>query len=101
MTWLLRLAALLAAFLLLRWLWQWFWHSGWKHLFYYTLERAQKPPALPSRHGTIKRDPICGTYVDVEVSVRESGNGDTLHFCSERCRSAYRFRQGIAVQKTR
>lgn len=100
MTWLLRLSGLLAAFFLLRWLWLWFWSSGWKHLFHYTFGRVEKPPTPTIRHGIIKRDPVCGTYVDVEVSLQENAHGETLHFCSERCRDAYRVRQPVAAQKT-
>lgn len=100
MTWLLRLAALLAAFFLLHWLWRWFWRSGWQRLFRYTLERVDRPPVPPARHGTIKRDAVCGTHVDVEVSIRENVDGETLHFCSERCRAAYRARHLTRAQKT-
>lgn len=101
MTWLLRLAALLAAFFLLRWLWYWFWRSGWKRLFHYTLERIDRGPPPAARRGTMKRDPMCGTHVDVEVSVRESANGETLHFCSAHCRDAYRAQRPGRVQETR
>lgn len=97
MTWLLRLAALLAAFFLLSWLWRWFWSRGWQRLFSYTLERVQRPAASSARRGTVKRDPVCGTYVDVDVSVQEPAPGETLHFCSECCRDAYRARQRVDV----
>lgn len=98
MTWLLRLAALLVAFLLLSWLWRWFWRTGWKRLFHYTLDRMERPAAPPTRHGTVKRDPVCGTYVDVAVSVQEHAHGETLHFCSERCRDTYCARQPVEVR---
>lgn len=100
MTWLLRFAALVAAFFLLRWLWGWFWRTGWKRLLGIPLQRAQNSSAPPARHGTAKRDPVCGTFVDVELSVRESAGGETLHFCSERCRDAYRARQPLEIKKT-
>ena len=100
MTWLLRLAALLAAFFLLRWLWTWFWRQGWKRLFAYTLERTERAATAPTRHGTFKRDPLCGTFVDVEVSVEERENGKTLYFCSAQCRDAYRARRPFRAEKT-
>lgn len=93
MTALLRLAALLAAFLLLRWLWLWFWRHGWKRLVHYALRNVAQPVASPSRRGTVKRDPVCGTFVDVEVAVQEKEDGRMLYFCSERCREAHRVGQ--------
>ena len=96
MSWLLRLPALVAAFLLLRWLGRWFWRGGWKDL----PSQPREGMAPPARQGVIKRDPVCGTYVDVEVSLRESVGGETLHFCSARCRDAYRARQVLEVPKT-
>lgn len=103
MTWLLRLAALLAVVLLLRWLWRWFWTLGWKRLFRLAVERMERmePPATPPVHrGTVRRDPQCGTYVDVEMAVQESADGETLYFCSQGCRDAYRARQQTLVHKT-
>lgn len=95
MSWWLRLPALEAAFLLLRWLWQWFWRGGWKAF----PSQSREGTVPPARHGVIKRDPVCGTYVDIEVSLPESVSGETLHFCSARCRDAYRARQVLEVPK--
>lgn len=99
MTFALRLLALLAALLFLRWLWGRFWRSGWKRLLTHTLERTESRAAPPAHHGTFKRDPVCGTYVDVELSVQASETGQTLYFCSERCRDAYRDRQRVRAEK--
>lgn len=99
MTWLLRLAAVLAAFLLVRWLWFWFWRSGWKRLVEYALGRVERPAPPPTHRGTAKRDPVCGTFVAVDVSVVEQARGETLYFCSERCRATYRARQQDAAHK--
>lgn len=100
MSWPLRLAALLAAFFLLRWLWRWFWRSGWKRLVAYTVGRVDRPAVPPTRHGTVKRDLVCGTYVDVEVSVQEIVDGEIQHFCSEHCRNLYRARHSVEIRKT-
>jgi len=81
MIWLLRFTALVAAFYLLRELVRW----AWRHLFAEPAGRAQPPV----RRGTVRRDPVCGTYVDVEVSVQAQEGGEVLHFCSARCRDAY------------
>jgi len=104
MTWLLRLVVLLAAVLLLRWFWRWFWTLGWKRLFRLAVERMERmePPttAPPAHRGTVRRDPQCGTYVDVEMAVRESADGETFYFCSQGCRDAYRAQQQNLVHKT-
>ncbi|MFQ5724414.1 MAG: hypothetical protein ACE5G6_07965 [Terriglobia bacterium] len=99
MTWLLRLAALVAALLLLRGLWLWFWRVGWKRLLGYTLERA-RPPGAPPRTGTFKRDPVCGTHVALELSLQETMDGEVFYFCSQRCRELYRVRRARQVRTT-
>jgi YHS domain-containing protein len=35
------------------------------------------------------RDPQCGTYVAENTAITASHAGQTLHFCSERCRDEY------------
>jgi YHS domain-containing protein len=35
------------------------------------------------------RDPQCGTYVAENTAIAASHGGQTLHFCSERCRDEY------------
>ncbi len=99
MTGLLRLAALVVIVLALRWLWLWFWRRGWKRIVASAVRHVESKSSLPPRHGTVKRDPICGTHVDVNVSVREVVDGETHYFCSERCRQTYRARSRSAKQK--
>ncbi len=86
--WLLRLAALAAAFFFLRWLFGWVWRQ-----FVPSAGRVAVPPA---HRGTLVRDPVCGTHVDAEFSLQENVNNEIVHFCSERCREA--FRAGRAAQ---
>jgi YHS domain-containing protein len=75
MRWLVRVALLfLAVWLALRWL----------------ARALGGRPAAPARGGTMKRDPVCGTYVAPEVSFPEIRGGQTLYFCSEHCRQEYR-----------
>ena len=90
MIWLLRFAALAAAFYLLRELVR----RAWRALTAPSAGRAQ-PEA---RRGTVRRDPVCGTYVDVEVSVQAQEGAEVLHFCSARCRDAYYSRQPAPPQ---
>ena len=85
MIWLLRFTALVAAFYLVRELVRW----AWRNLFADPAAREQQAV----RRGTVRRDPVCGTYVDVEVSVQAQEGGEVLHFCSARCRDAYNARQ--------
>jgi YHS domain-containing protein len=35
------------------------------------------------------RDPQCGTYVAENTAIAATHGGQTLHFCSERCRDEY------------
>ena len=49
--------------------------------------KAKTPPTTGG--GALKRDPVCGTYVPVDNSVRKSVNGEVLYFCSPECRDKY------------
>jgi uncharacterized protein len=40
--------------------------------------------------GELKRDPVCGTFVPVENSVRKTAGGEVVYFCSEACRDKHR-----------
>jgi YHS domain-containing protein len=53
---------------------------------------TQAPKQAPTAHagGELKKDPVCGTYVSVDVSVTKKVNGELLHFCSANCRDKYR-----------
>jgi YHS domain-containing protein len=45
-----------------------------------------------SRNGTatmMQRDPVCGTYVAVDTSLKRIVNGHVMHFCSDECRDRY------------
>jgi len=50
----------------------------------------QTPPASAGpTGGALKRDPVCGTYIPVDNSVRKKVDGETLYFCSPECRDKY------------
>lgn len=38
----------------------------------------------------LQQDPVCGTYVAVDTSLKKVVNGKVLHFCSPECRDKYR-----------
>jgi YHS domain-containing protein len=48
---------------------------------------AGRPPSPGG--GALKRDPVCGTYIPAESSVRKVVAGETLYFCSTECRDKY------------
>jgi uncharacterized protein len=50
--------------------------------------RPEGKPDLP-KGGPLKRDPVCGTYIPADNSVRKVVNGETLYFCSPACRDKY------------
>jgi YHS domain-containing protein len=39
--------------------------------------------------GELKKDPVCGTYIAVATSLKETVGGETFHFCSKECRDKY------------
>jgi len=48
----------------------------------------------PGRSGAIiqgetARDPVCGTFVAVELSLKLREGAKTLHFCSDECLESY------------
>ena len=49
------------------------------------------PSGVHSTPGTtmLQQDPVCGTYVAVDTSLKRVVNGRVIHFCSEECRDKY------------
>lgn len=50
---------------------------------------GQTPPAQ-ARSGALKRDPVCGTYIPADASVRTVVNEEVVYFCSPECRDKYK-----------
>jgi YHS domain-containing protein len=50
--------------------------------------RQATRPAQPI--GELKKDPVCGTYVAVATSVKQTVGGEVVHFCSAACRDKYK-----------
>jgi YHS domain-containing protein len=90
MIFLLRLAALAAAFILLRWLVQWVWRTFFAP--------AGGPRVV--HQGALRRDPVCGAFVDPVVSLRTERHGVVEYFCSERCRDAHNASQPVEIHHT-
>jgi YHS domain-containing protein len=39
----------------------------------------------------LQQDPVCGTYVAVDSSLKRVVHGKVIHFCSAECRDKYSF----------
>ena len=50
---------------------------------------AGTPPPSSGAGGPLKRDPVCGTYIPAENSVRKTVAGEVVYFCSPECRDKY------------
>lgn len=57
----------------------------------------RRPPPQGAAPGTAARgstllhqDPVCGTYVAADSSLKRALNGKVVHFCSEACRDRFR-----------
>jgi YHS domain-containing protein len=50
-----------------------------------------RPPAHASAPVTtmLQQDPVCGTYVAVDSSLKKIVGGRVIHFCSAECRDRY------------
>jgi len=48
---------------------------------------AAGTPGTPAT--MLQQDPVCGTYVAVDSSLKRVVNGRVLHFCSAECRDKY------------
>ena len=51
-----------------------------------TTERARPIPSAES----LKRDPVCGTFIAASSSVQKTVGGETFYFCSAACRDKFR-----------
>jgi len=40
--------------------------------------------------GELKQDPVCGTFVPIATSVKQTINGELIHFCSVACRDKFK-----------
>jgi YHS domain-containing protein len=49
---------------------------------------SARPPQAPST--VLQMDPVCGTYVSVESSLKKLVAGRVYHFCSAECRERFR-----------
>jgi YHS domain-containing protein len=52
-----------------------------------TRQAAQTSPAQGAT--MLQQDPVCGTYVAIDSSLKRIVNGRVIHFCSPECRDKY------------
>ena len=50
---------------------------------------ARTAPSSQQPATMLRQDPVCGTYVAVDTSLKRVVNGTVLHFCSPECRDKY------------
>ena len=52
---------------------------------------ARRSQPAPNRGGAtlLQQDPVCGTYVASESSLKRIVRGKVIHFCSPECRDRY------------
>ncbi len=52
--------------------------------------RSPQSQAAPPMGGELKQDPVCGTFVPTATSVKQTVNGELVHFCSVACRDKFK-----------
>jgi YHS domain-containing protein len=56
--------------------------------------QARSSPQNQAAHapmgGELRQDPVCGTFVPTATSVKQTINGELVHFCSVACRDKFK-----------
>ena len=52
-------------------------------------QEAQTEQETLIAKGEMVKDPVCGSYVALDNSVRLQAGGEIMHFCSYECRDKY------------
>jgi YHS domain-containing protein len=52
--------------------------------------QAPGQPAGQTSPTMLQQDPVCGTYVAVDTSLKRVVGGHVFHFCSDACRDRFR-----------
>jgi hypothetical protein len=50
------------------------------------------PPGAPPRGQapqSLKKDPVCGTFVSTATAIQKTKGGETYYFCSAECRDKF------------
>jgi hypothetical protein len=46
-------------------------------------------PEAQGQAQSLKKDPVCGTFVSAATAIQKSKGGQTYYFCSEACRDKF------------
>jgi hypothetical protein len=49
----------------------------------------RRPAGQTSQPQTLKKDPVCGTFVSPATAMQKSKGGETYYFCSAECRDKF------------
>jgi hypothetical protein len=49
----------------------------------------RRPAGQTSQPQTLKKDPVCGTFVSPATAVQKTRGGETYYFCSAECRDKF------------
>ena len=51
----------------------------------------RRPSSSPSSSsaGSLKKDPVCGTFISTETAFQKHSGGETHYFCSTQCRDQF------------
>jgi len=55
-----------------------------------TFVHPPKPAGQQSSPTMLQQDPVCGTYVAIDTSLKKVVGGRVYHFCSDACRDRFR-----------
>jgi YHS domain-containing protein len=64
-------------------------HAGTNAARSASRSRQDPPHQNPPVSTVLHQDPVCGTYVAADASLKRIVDGKVFHFCSEECRDRY------------
>lgn len=50
---------------------------------------TQPPSGVVPTEGSLKKDPVCGTFIPEASSIKATLGGAVVHFCSTECRDKF------------
>ena len=54
-----------------------------------TRAETRTPPQPAAAATVLEQDPVCGTYVSVDSSLKKIVKGTVYHFCSDKCKDQF------------
>ncbi len=87
-----KLARFIFLVLLVRYLIHWLFYRGRS-----AIPHPQSEVGPPTVVGETRRDPVCGTFVSTELSLKALVGGQEQHFCSGECRDRWMADYGLRI----